>query len=194
MSYKKIDFNECLFNPLEDGDMMLVYPKLRELSNPILDNDSLLDKLIRYVIIVYDNKSPVNRKERDWLKRKTVAAEICKLHKIDIALLQDIYLNKNETVLHLTSKYLFNFIKIKEYSALVAFEYKYNENITELLTPIKGETNAERLDAAKKKSVISLEIINDINVIDKLWDEIFIEKDLIKEVKIRKISPENINV
>jgi hypothetical protein len=189
MPYKTTDYDNCTFNPLAKGEILELYPKLRILVNPEWDRVPQLDELIRYVIICYDSKSPLWQ-ERDYIRRREIAYDEAGLSKVNGEPDQDILTGNHQILFEMIIKYLAVFVKEKVFAALCAFEFKYYENIGELMTPVKGETNAERLEAAKKKSVISDEIITDIKRIDDLWMQVFGDKDMVEQVKTKKFKPE----
>ena len=190
MNYTKNDFKACLFNPLTEGAMLTSYPSLKEI---LPDPQADIDKLIRYVIMVYDSKSPIRRAEKDPIRLKNIAADLVMLDKSEEYRLS-IFSGSDTTTFLLVTRYLVRFVKEKEFAALCAFEFKYYENINELLTPIIGLTNAERLDAARKKSVISDEVDKDIKRIDEYWEMIYGDKDLVKEVKVKRMTPEMVAI
>lgn len=71
--YKEAEFNKCLFSPCVD-DVFKEYPQL----NKIKSIDSRIDnKLMKYIICVYDYRSPVVVHNRELKIRKQVAAEFC---------------------------------------------------------------------------------------------------------------------
>lgn len=190
MNYSEKDFSGCIFNPLVKENMLSAYPKLSQIIDKEWEQEPLLDKIIRFVILVYDHKSAL-RRERDSIRRKNMAYDLAGFNRNELGEgLPEIINETHELCLYITVRFLAKFIKDKEYAALCAFEFKYYENILELMTPIKGETNAERLEAAKKKSVISEEIIKDIKVIDDLWHSFFGDKNLVQKVKTKKFIPE----
>jgi hypothetical protein len=190
MSYSIKDFSGCVFNALTEGDMLSVYPKLSSIIEDDWKHEPLLDNIIRFVVLVYDPKSAL-RKERDSMRRKNIAYDLAGFKRNELGeAMPEIIHETHELCLYITVRFLAKFVKDKEYAALCAFEFKYYENILELMTPIKGETNAERLEAAKKKSVISEEIIKDIKVIDDLWHGFFGDKTLVEKVKTKKFIPE----
>jgi hypothetical protein len=190
MSYSIKDFSACVFNALTEGDMLSVYPKLSSIIEGDWKQEPLLDNIIRFVVLVYDPKSAL-RKERDSIRRKNIAYDLAGFKRNELSeAMPEIINETHELCLYITVRFLAKFVKDKEYAALCAFEFKYYENILELMTPIKGETNAERLEAAKKKSVISEEIIKDIKVIDDLWHSFFGDKTLVEKVKTKKFIPE----
>jgi len=191
MAYIIRDFKGCAFNPLTEEKMIEAYPTLSVIIENEWKGDPLLDKIIRFIILNYDTNSALRKNERDSIRRKNIAYDLAGFKRSSIGeALPEIINETHELCFPITVKFLAKFVKDKEYSALCAFEFKYYENILELMTPIKGETNAERLEAAKKKSVISEEIIKDIKVIDDLWHGFFGEKALVEKVKSRKFIPE----
>ena len=191
MAYIIRDFKGCAFNPLTEEKMIEAYPTLSVIIENEWKGDPLLDKIIRFIILNYDTNSALRKNERDSIRRKNIAYDLAGFKRSSIGeALPEIINETHELCFPITVKFLAKFVKDKEYAALCAFEFKYYENILELMTPIKGETNAERLEAAKKKSVISEEIIKDIKVIDDLWHGFFGEKALVEKVKSRKFIPE----
>lgn len=194
MRYSEKEFQGCEFNPVTGGVPMLeAYPRLKE----IIDTDwveeyaDAMDELIRFVIMVYDKNSPLRQSERDSMRRKNIAYDLVGFKRqANGEPIEEIINETHPIIFMITVRYLAKFIKSKEYAALCAFEFKYYENIMELMTPIVGTTNAERLEAAKKKSVISEEIVKDIKIIDDLWLGFFGEKALVERVKAKKFIPE----
>lgn len=190
MSYSEKDFSGCVFNALKSEDMQKAYPKISTIMEKEWQQEPLLDNIIRFVILVYDPKSAL-RRERDSMRRKNIAYDLAGFERNELnEAMPEIINESHELCLYITVRFLAKFVKDKEYAALCAFEFKYYENILELMTPIKGETNAERLEAAKKKSVISEEIIKDIKVIDDLWHSFFGDKTLVEKVRTKKFIPE----
>lgn len=189
--YDLKDFKGCVFNPLVSEKMLDLYPLLSTIIEKDWKSEPLLDKIIRFIILNYDTNSPLRKNERDSIRRKNIAYDLAGFERSAIGEgLPEILNETHELCFQITVKYLAKFVKDKEYAALCAFEFKYYENILELMTPIKGDTNAERLEAAKKKSVISEEIIKDIKVIDDLWHSFFGEKILVEKVRTKKFIPE----
>lgn len=151
----------------------------------------MVDKIIRFQIMLWDKNSPLRQSERDLQRRRSVAYDLAGFERTkDGDPVVEIESEQNDICFAFTVAYLSRFIREKEYAALCALEFKYYENILELMTPITGSTNAERLDAQKKKSFISSDILNDIKVIDDLWLSFFGEKELVETVKKKKFKPE----
>lgn len=66
--YLKEDFDKCAFNPMEELSMLKTYPKLASIIDMGWLTDNHIEKVIKYVIMVFDPKSPLteisNLKER----------------------------------------------------------------------------------------------------------------------------------
>lgn len=71
--YKEIEFSKCLFNPCVDN-IFSTYPQLNKIKSIDKKVD---DKLMKYIICVYDYRSPVVIHNRELKIRKQVAAEFC---------------------------------------------------------------------------------------------------------------------
>jgi hypothetical protein len=69
--YKESDFNKCLFNPCVE-DIFSTYPQLKKVKSVGTQIDN---KLMKYIICVYDYRSPIVVHNRELKIRKQVAAE-----------------------------------------------------------------------------------------------------------------------
>lgn len=192
MAYSEKDFAGCSFNPMCKGFLTDNFPRLKQIVKGEWDKE-LSDKVLRYVILAFDSKSPLFKTERDSIRRKNIAYDLSGLTRIEGEANEEIISGEDEMCFDLAIKYLSLFVREKEFAALCAFEFKYYENISELMSPIVGDTNAERLEAAKKKSVISDEIDKDIKRINDYWTLFFGEKDMAEKIKTKKYRPESMN-
>ena len=149
MIYKKNDFKNCLFNPLVEDPMLSVYIRLTEIIDPDW-RDENLDSILRYVIMVYDPKSPVARNERDLYHRKNIAIELA--HINDELLVEALITSVHVYLVDLTNRFLRDFVRSREWAAICAFETAYWESIKEVMKPIHGKSSRDILDAVQKKS------------------------------------------
>lgn len=190
MSYKKEHFDRCVFNPL--GDEPIVN-RAAEIILPEWHDDPNLEKICRYVILVYDPKSPLVVDERDLLYRKQQAAELACLDLNDEEVMGDIYSFENEVALNFAVRYLTRYVKSKEWSAIVAIEFKYWESIKRLLTPISEDgKDRDVLMAVQIKSQITEEVEKDIVRLDNLYKMFFGEDDVLERKAKKRVSPERI--
>ena len=189
MIYKNKDFIHCQFNPLIDGQILQAYPKLAEIIDPDWQDENT-DSILRYIIMVYDPKSPLVLNERDLNYRKGIAIELANI--VD-ELIADAVVNSTHIYsAALTIKYLMRFARSKEWAAICAFESAYWESIKEIIEPIQGKNSREKLDSVQKKAVIKQEIIEDIKRLDALYRTFFGEDDELLSKNKRKLSPEMI--
>lgn len=187
MIYKHSDFNTCQFNPLAEQPILEAFPKLTEIVDPDW-HDEWLDPILRYMIMVYDPKSPLVANERDLNYRKGIAIELA---RIDDELVAESVINSTHKYSPaLFIKYLMRFARSKEWAAICAFESAYWESIKEVIEPISGKSSREKLDSVQKKAVIKQEIIEDIKRLDALYRTFFGEDDELQNKNKRRLSPE----
>lgn len=190
MSYTKKSFDQCTFNPLIEGKLLTEYPKLCEILAPEWEDTAPLDSLLRYMIIVYDPKSPLFRDERDLNYRKSQAAELAGFDMEDEQLLIAVYESHYPLFADLIVRYLTRFGRSREWAAICAFEFAFWESIRKLMEPISGKTSKEELESVQKKSAIKEEIDKDIKRLDELYRKFLGEdEDLEKKVK-QRLRPE----
>lgn len=189
MIYKLKDFTNCQFNPLAEGQLLSVYPRLTEIVDPEW-RDEYLDSILRYMIMVYDPKSPLVYNERDLNYRKGIAIELAKLE--DEITAEAVINSTHEYSSQLIIKYLIRFVRSKEWAAICAFESSFYESIREVLDPISGKNSREKLDSVQKKAVIKQEIVEDIKRLDTLYRTFFGEDEELMNKNKRRLTPEMI--
>lgn len=187
MIYKQTDFNNCQFNPLVGGLMLQTFPLLADIVNPDWQ-DEYLDSILRYIIMVYDPKSPLVLNERDLNYRKGIALELANLENQEVA----------EPILTLTHRYseslmilyFRRFIRSKEWAAICALEFSFWESLREVMKPISGKNSREILDSVQKKAAIKEEIEKDIKRLDQFQRSFFGEDEELLAKNKRRITPE----
>lgn len=176
--YTKKSFHACQFNPLCEGPILDEYPQLKMLFVRTADN---ADSLLRYIIMVYDPKSPMVTGERDVNKRKELAAKMASLpDDFDYFFMPEI-----------VTEYLKTFSRSKEWAAICALEFKFWESITKLMQPIKPGKDIEELQAVQKKATISEEIEKDIRRLESYYRTFYGEDEMLVK-KAGRITPEGI--
>lgn len=187
MIYKPSDFNTCQFNPLTEQTLLQAFPRLSEIIEPEwIDED--LDSVLRYMIMVYDPKSPLVFNERDLNHRKSIALE--QAH-IEDAILSDALVNSTHKYSPaLIVKFLYRFVRSKEWAAICAFEAAFRESIIEVMKPITGKGSREVLDAVQKKAAIKDEIEKDLKRLDQLYRTFYGEDEELQNKNKRRLSPE----
>jgi hypothetical protein len=193
MHYKKKDFAGCMFNPLTEEPMLDAHPRLKEVITPEMSKDDQLDKLIRYVIMIYDPKSILIFNERDINYRKGVAAQLAGFDLDNREYLTGVYHCNLKYVVDLIIKYLTRFVKSKEWAAICAFESAYWESITKVIEPISGKNSRDILTSVQIKAAIKDEIEKDIARLEKLYHKFLGEDDNLIQKATRRVSPELIS-
>lgn len=186
MIYKKQDFNNCHFNPLTDGKMLQVYSALSEIILPDWIDENT-DSICRYAIMVYDPKSPLVTNERDLNYRKQIAAELAGMTDPDLT--EAVFASVHSYSPELIFRYLWRFVKSKEWAAVLALEFAYWESIKKIMEPISGKNNKEELEAVQKKAMIKDEIEKDIKRLEAMQRTFFGEDEDLSKSR-RRITPE----
>lgn len=189
MNYKKQDFAACQFNPLTDDTLTTEYPVLCSIVDPEW-NDDHTDSILRYIIMVYDPKSPLVNNERDLNYRKDIAGDLSGIEEEDLRVA--VFKSTHDYSPDLTIKYLMRFAKNKEWAAICAFESSFWESIKEVIEPISGKNSKEKLESVQKKAAIKEEIEKDIKRLDALYRSFFGEDDELQNKAKRRLSPEAI--
>jgi len=187
-NYKPADFRLCQFNPLTEGPMLTAYPLLSDAMLSEWLYYEKIDLLIRYVILVYDPKSPLVQDERDLNRRKRAALDMIEITDEET---QDKWIRHDHEFLpELISKFLERFLKSREYAVLAALEFKFWESVQITLTPVSGRNSKEELESLQKKSLVAEEMDKDIKRLDLYHKQYFMDDtDLVRKVK-KRFSPE----
>lgn len=167
--------------------MLQAYPLLSEIVDPDWQ-DEYLDSILRYIIMVYDPKSPLVINERDLNYRKGIALELAHLEDQEIR--EPLITSTHKYSPALIIKYFMRFSRSKEWAAICAFEFAYWESLTEVMKPISGRNSREVLDSVQKKAAIKEEIEKDIKRLDQLYRTFFGEDDDLLNKNKRRITPE----
>lgn len=208
-TYKQADFNNCIINPMQKN-LLESNPRLQNLI-PVFENPEEedfdeeneeemvrvnffepeeIECIFRYVIALYDPKSPLFKNERDLYKRKQEAAGIAGI-KNDTDYLNSIYDCTHPLVVPLVTGYLRRFAKSMEYAAIVTVENCFWESTQKLLEPISGKNSKEELEAVQKKSAIKDELDKDIERLSRYYKAFFGgDEEIIVKAKSRMTSPE----
>jgi hypothetical protein len=194
--YTKEKFKNCIFNPMEESGMLSEYPRLEQIIKEEW-KDVHLDSIIRFAICCYDPKSPLIKDEPSLNERKMIAADISNMgSEIQDEVFNMIYPANREDrtpfVHELIFEYLRRFAKSKEFAAIAAIEFKFWEQIKQVLTPITGKNSKEELEAVQKKSLVSNEIEIDLKRIDTYYMKFFGEDEMLQKKASNRFTPERI--
>lgn len=181
MNYKKEQFNRCQFNPV--GDILENHPELEVVSKD--------EKLLRYIIALYDPNSPLVSQFKDIGTRKKIAAEFAGYVLDDI---KDILNLKDPEFLSSLMRFFTEFAYPREWFMICANEQTFYEFGERMMQPIKvQDKEKDEISAIAVKTKLS-EDMQDINSrIEGLYKKMFGEE--VKDVVVTKkrfTSPEKV--
>jgi len=173
---------------LVDEPLVTVYPMIHEILGPVNEEDGYLDNLLRYIIMVYDPRSPLVVNEKDLGLRKQSAADLAGLSVMGDENVEAVFTCQYNNISELIAGYLRRFAKSKEWAAICAFEFTFWESIKELMEPINGDNSKQILDSVQKKAAIKQEVDLDIKRLDMYYRQFFgQDEELIKK---KRTTPE----
>lgn len=131
--YSEKEFSKCLFPPTV-VDMFVAYPQLeaiRQLSDQI-DN-----KLMKYIVCVYDYRSPIVVNNRDLRIRKQLAAEFAHITEDQEALFAGAY----DYLMDAIDLFLRKFIHNRIWALICCNEnlfYEYSKRVLQPISNVEG--------------------------------------------------------
>ena len=195
-TYQQQNFSRCFFNPLEK-DLLKTYPKIGELlPEEVSEEDALAhegDRLLRYILCLYDPKSPVVKDNPDLGSRKIAAAHAAGYNTTnDTAKLELIYTCESEYMVGIIVNFLRQVVQSRVWASLQADEQTYWEFIYRMLLPInRDKGDKDQVQAVAVKTKLSEDKESIMERIDNNWNK-FIGDDpeLKKKIKKQDFSPE----
>jgi hypothetical protein len=193
--YQKQDFGRCFFNPLEKN-LLKTYPQLSELLTPKIDTDPLSEEgedLIRYVLALYDPKSPVVKDNPDMNSRKIEAARIAGYDLTgDSGKLELMYACASDYLVGLIVNFLRKIIQSRVWAAIQADEQVFWEFVARLYKPIAEESDKDGVSAIEKKIKLSQGRETLSSQIELNWNKFFSDDEALKKKveKKKDYSPE----
>jgi hypothetical protein len=189
--YKYPDFASCLFNPLEKN-LLVKYPQLIVLLPKCKDDE----KVLRFIISMYDPNNPVVRENRDPLLRKKSCAVLAGFDLIkDEVFLEEIFNYTNEEIVEKTDRFLKEFVHIRLWSMICANEQTFFEYSKRMMKPVEeaGAKEKDLMSAIAIKSKLSEDMDAINNRLDSYYDKLYGDADLKNKVQKVRISPESMS-
>lgn len=194
------DYSSMEFNPLIKRKLLTEYPKLSQI---IGERD---DKMIRYVLLMYDQNSPLRKYYPDVNKRKDFAAAIAGYDADkDISKIENLKtLTENvttedgqkvvpyEDLLESISTYM-TYQNSRLWTMIVTNEQSFYEYQRRIMAEVGGEADKDALSAITIKTKL-LEAMDDIHKrLDRYYSELTGgDQDLEMAIMIKKrLSPES---
>lgn len=145
------EYKRMEFDPTVKKSLTAVYPKLKEIVG------SGDDKMLRYVILMYDVSSPLRQHYPELGKRKEFAASIAgyDLMKDDVTSLFDFKLNDEpyEELIDMIMKYL-KYQNNWVWTMIVSNEQAFFEYNKRVMMPVEGNRDKDILQAINIKTQI----------------------------------------
>ena len=179
--FSEHDFKDLTINPFDDN--LANNRVVSQLFGKLSPSD---EKLLRYIILLYDNKSPLRQKIPLLSDRKKECAELSKISRKD-----EVFDLSYPNMITYVSKYL-RYQQSKAWSILMANEEVLWQYQSELLTPITTFKNdKDKLQALEIKSKLMAECDAIIKRIESYEEKLFGD-NLDKKDEILAMTPENI--
>lgn len=190
------DFQKMKFNVYALGkkkDILKALPALRRYEsfvNYSHPEDKDKDRLIKYVLLMYDMKSPYIGLYADLQERKEAVATSLGF-TIDSDRVDEIFNLEDEGMLAMILEFMRdqNWMKWQLLCSCEQTFYEYQEVI---LNPVKNyKTDKDRLGAVQLKSQMMTDCDSIIERIDKYYQDIFGDGEIVEKATGRTSSPES---
>lgn len=163
--YKESEFSKCLFNPCT-VDVFVSYPQLGKIRSI---SENIDNKLMKYIICVYDYRSPIVTNNRELKIRKQLAAEFVgyNVQKDD---LKPIYNIEHDYLLKAIDTFLKSFIHSRTWYMICCNESIFWEYGQRMLASVSnkdegGKTMTEK--AITEAMVLKTKLSEDMDSIDQ---------------------------
>jgi hypothetical protein len=191
------DYSKMEFNPTVKRDLTVAYPKLKSIVGTA-DN-----RMLKYVLLMYDMNSPLREYYPELEKRKQFAASMAgyDLDKDDVTGLFDFKVKvedeevAHEELLNLITKYL-KYQNNYMWSMIVSNEQAFYEFNKRVMIPVDGQRDKDILQAVDIKNKLMDAQDTIVQRLQKYFRELTGEDDQLEQAitKRKRLRPENIDV
>lgn len=184
------EFTKCFYNPMAK-DIFSTYPRLNELLPKEVDEEDKLfaekERLVRYILALYDPQSPIVKEYPDLTSRKLAAADIAGYHAVkEQELLDIIFACDSEYMVSIIVSFLRNIVQSRLWASIQADEQTFWEFISRMLLPIaKDNKDKDMVSAVAMKTKLSEDKEGIAVQLEKNWQKFFADDDGLKK-KIEK--------
>jgi hypothetical protein len=175
--YKAEDFSKCVFNPLKKDVISGRAQELTEKYTGPCDVKSLL----KYIIAVYDPKSPIVKEYPELEKRKEAGAMFA---GIDEEYREKLFSCENEEDAKLIIQYL-KIVKSRVWGMMVSIEQTIWEYNQRLFIPISAEKDKDSVAAVNMKSKMAEDVVLMNERLENLSRQFY--GDDVETLKTRKV-------
>lgn len=166
--YKSSDFDKCLFNPCVE-DIFEAYPQLGKIK---LISNSVDNRLMKYIISVYDYRSPIVLHNRELKIRKQVAAEFAGYDYVNDNL-KPIFNIEHDYILQAIDAFLKSFIHSRIWYMICCNENIFWEYGQRMLSPVANKDDSGKPMTEKaitEAMALKTKLSEDMSSIDERLD------------------------
>jgi hypothetical protein len=184
------DFNRCFYNPLAKN-LFSTYPRLNELLPKEFDEEDPLttenERLVRYILALYDPQSPIIKEYPDLTSRKMAAADIAGYHaEKERELLDKVFACDSEYMVAIIVSFLKNIVQSRLWASIQADEQTFWEFVGRMMLPIaKDNKDKDMVSAVAMKTKLSEDKESIVTQLEKNWQRFFADDDNLKK-KVEK--------
>lgn len=189
------DYLRMEFNPTVKKNLTVAYPKLKQIVG------SVDDRMLRYVLLMYDQNSPLREYYPELGKRKSFSASIAgyDLDKEDVTTLFDFKVKNEadeyvpcEEMLELIMKYL-KYQNNWVWSMIVSNEQAFYEFNQRVMMPVDGNKDKDILQAINIKTQIMQSQDDIAQRLKKYFRELSGGDEQLEDavIKRKRLSPES---
>lgn len=182
------EFSKLEFNPTIKKPLTQAYPKLKQLVGEVDD------KMMRYVILMYDQNSPLRHHYPELHKRKEFAADLAG-YDGDVVQLFEFKLEDGpyEELIELVMKYL-KYQNNWVWSMIVSNENAFYEFNKRVMLPVDGTKDKDILQAINIKTQVMAAQDDIVTRLKKYLRELSGEDEELQDViiKRKRLRPEEI--
>ncbi len=166
--YKAEDFKKCLFNPIKE-DLFSNYDQLHVIKKI---NSAISDKLMKYIIAVYDFNSPIVYKNRDLKTRKQQGAEFAGYDLMNDGSINGIMNLEYDYVVEAVDVFLKQFIHNRIWYMISCNESIFWEYGKRMISPVKDSEDGKKMTekAITEAMVLKTKLSEDMQSIDERLD------------------------
>lgn len=177
------DFSACVFNPLTKKELSKAYPDLAKIHG----NESIL----RYIVAMYDQNSPLVKMHPELIQRKQVAAAVAGLSNEPEEFLDDLFGLKDDEVVRAISLYLKTYGAPKVWMMIVSQEQMFQEYFDRVITPVEAEKDTDLIRAVELKSKLAAEMDLISTRLEGYYRKLYgDDEELLNQSKALRFTPE----
>jgi hypothetical protein len=183
-TYTSRDFEGLKYNVMEaKGNLFEAVPKLSEFDSFVQCKADDRDELIRYIVLMYDKKSPIIATNRNPEAKHLEAVRLSKLNRVG---------DFSDEIMDMVIEFLKDQNDLW-WALIVSNEatfWDYQRMIAQPIEQFDGDK--DRLGATSLKTKLLIDSEQIANRLEAYYPKVFIEQRIIEKAKSRQLTPETI--